>query len=116
MPEFYAVRDPRTSVRASRVCRAAAQGKTSLEPFDGRSGAEPPLPPIALPTSRALGRQRGVRSDPALLRSAGRASPLRVSIGLVASVMAYSRAARTPAKRRVAFVFAWGLGLPSEQP
>jgi MFS family permease len=41
--------------------------------------------PIALPTSRALGRQRRVRSDPALLRSAGRSSPLRVSIGLVAS-------------------------------
>jgi len=47
--------------------RGSRPGETSLEPFDGRSGAEPPLSPIALPTSRALGRQRGVRSDPALL-------------------------------------------------
>ena len=87
MERFYASRaqqscsrDQRTSVRASHVCRAAVQGETSLEPLAGRSGVEPPFSPIALPTSRALGRQRGVRSDPALLRSAGRASPLRVSM------------------------------------
>jgi hypothetical protein len=30
----------------------------------GRSGAEPPLSPIALPTSRALGRQRGSGPTP----------------------------------------------------
>jgi len=61
--------------------RGSRPGETSLEPFDGRSGAEPPLSPIALPTSRALGRQRGSRSDPALLKSERGGSPLRVSAG-----------------------------------
>lgn len=39
---------------ASRLLGLPAEGGDVLEPFAGRSGAEPPLSPIALPTSRLV--------------------------------------------------------------
>jgi hypothetical protein len=66
---FYPGRDQRTSVRACHV-RAGGPGETSLEPFDGRSGAEP---------HRALGPGRAVTdSARGVIRlSVRRKNPLR---------------------------------------
>jgi hypothetical protein len=70
----------------------------------GRSGAEPPLSPIALPTSRLVGSP-GVGPAPHSLDRQD--APRRYGFdGLLAPVIAYLRAVRAQAKRTIAYAFA----------
>jgi len=64
---FYAARDQGTSIRASHVCRQPPRATSPSSRLTLVAGPNHRFPLNALPTSRALDRQRGVRFDPALL-------------------------------------------------
>jgi hypothetical protein len=80
--KFYAARDQRTSVLGSRLRRGGPP--KARRPSSGLTvvaGPNHPLPCRAADLARAWSTAR-IRSDPAVLRSARRASPLRVTIAV----------------------------------